>query len=368
MENNSKNTTSTFAEKLKLQIRNSTSDLFDQGNGYINNLRLFFGYFNQVPNIKNINNIDLTALRIWMDTEFKDELAVKNFAQGYCEKEKKMIFEDCFFIFKNEIMVNLYYASVVILFKPNQENEAEKLCLSFLKFKLQPLKNQGISFIINSRQGLKTSELELKKPKVNINLHYNNDFKTVHQLVLKTLKTAKTKGLFLFHGLPGTGKSTYIKHLIHQQKKKVIFLSPKLARNLDDLAFTEFLLENPNIILVIEDAEDLIVSRDNVPNSQLSFLLNLTDGLLADSLGIQIIATFNTDLKNIDKALLRKGRLTAIYEFKPLEFEKAVTLAETLKIKNFEYHKQMVLTDIFNYEKTNFSKTKERPLVGFGNN
>ena len=98
--------------------------------------------------------------------------------------------------------------------------------------------------------------------------------------------------------------------------------------------------------LVIEDAEELIVSRENNQNSHLSFLLNLTDGILADSLGIQIIATFNTDIKNIDKALLRKGRLTSIYEFKELEFSKVNALFEHLKIENNETFKSMTLTDI----------------------
>jgi hypothetical protein len=138
-----------------------------------------------------------------------------------------------------------------------------------------------------------------------------------------------------------------------------------MAGNLDAMAFTEFLIDNKNIILVIEDAEDLIISRENHPNSQLSFLLNLTDGLLADSLGIQIIATFNTELKNIDKALLRKGRLTAIYEFKPLTVDRTNTLLNTLGIKDFTTKKPMILADIFNYNTDNFSESKSTKSIGF---
>ena len=170
----------------------------------------------------------------------------------------------------------------------------------------------------------------------------------------------------MFHGLPGTGKSTYIKHLIHQQNKQVIFLSPKLASNLDDLGLTEFLLDNPNCILVIEDAEDLILSRDNHHNSKLSFLLNLTDGLLGESLGIQIIATFNTDLKNIDKALLRKGRLTSIYEFKTLTADKTNTLLKSLG-HEVEINESLSLADIFNFDVSNNYQPKLKKAVGFGN-
>src|SRR5690606_41754900 len=102
-----------------------------------------------------------------------------------------------------------------------------------------------------------------------------------------------------------------------------------------------------NCILIIEDAEELVISRDNKQNSGLSFLLNLTDGLLRESLGIQIIATFNTDVRNIDKALLRKGRLSAIYEFKKLSVNRTNVLLEKLG-KDVCVNTEMSLADIFN--------------------
>jgi ATP-dependent 26S proteasome regulatory subunit len=170
----------------------------------------------------------------------------------------------------------------------------------------------------------------------------------------------------LFHGHPGTGKSTYIKYLIHQLKKKVIFISPKMAGELDNLSMTPFLLENRNSVLVIEDAEELITSREEVRNSNLSMLLNLTDGLLGESLGIQIIATFNTDVKNIDKALLRKGRLSTIYEFKPLALDRTNSLLSKLGY-NVEVDCPLSVADIFNFDKDNHYIPKLRKAVGFGN-
>ena len=175
---------------------------------------------------------------------------------------------------------------------------------SFIPFIVKPKPTKEISFIVKCPLGgLTTKEIEIKKPRIDFEMHYNSDFKEIHQSVVKNIKKKGTKGLYLFHGQPGTGKSTYIKYLIHCQNKQVIFLSPKMASNLDDLHLTNFLLDNPNCVLVIEDAEEIIMSRDSHQNTKLSFLLNLTDGLLSESLGIQIIATFNTDLKNIDKAL-----------------------------------------------------------------
>lgn len=350
---------------MKKQIINKSFRLFDDGGIYINFLRLYYSYFDAIPNILVINNIDDKLVKAMLKQELQDQIEIEHYRQNYDEKLKDNQFSDYFIILENKLLINLFDKNVYLLFN----SEIEPFVLN-LQQKIIPLvkpkaKTKEISFIVSGSRNLYTKEIEIKKPKLNIDLHYNNDFKEVHKTVLKTLRKPKTKGLYLFHGIPGTGKSTYIKHLILQLNKKVIFLSPKIAANLDNISFTEFLIDNPNIVLVIEDAEDLIISRENNQNSQLSFLLNLTDGLISDTLGIQIIATFNTDLKNIDKALLRKGRLTAIYEFGALHFTKANQLLKELNINNFETLQPMTLADIFNYKETNFNTKREKSKIGF---
>ena len=94
--------------------------------------------------------------------------------------------------------------------------------------------------------------------------------------------------------------------------------------------------------------------------------LNLTDGLLGESLGIQIIATFNTDVKNIDKALLRKGRLSTIYEFKNLSLDRTNTLLQKLG-HNIEVNNSLPVAEIFNFDKYNHYIPKLQKAVGFGN-
>ncbi|MGL6269621.1 MAG: AAA family ATPase, partial [Chitinophagaceae bacterium] len=166
----------------------------------------------------------------------------------------------------------------------------------------------------------------MKKPRLVLKNHYNDDLLLHHPNILKALRSIDTCGLFLFHGEPGTGKSTYIRYLIHQLKKKVILITSQVAQNLDSPGMTMLLMENRNAVFVIEDAEELLVSRNIQTQSGISMLLNLSDGILGESLGIQIIATFNTPLHNIDPALLRKGRLKMRYEFKPLSMEKSLFL------------------------------------------
>lgn len=349
--------------KNKIKLQNKSFDILDDGGNYINQIRLFLGYFNEIPSIKIVRDIDFKAAQKFVENEFKNEITARNYSET-CYKNKKK-FSDLFYVFNNNMIFNVFRDGFYVLFTSEQEEYAESIIKKVIPLIKKRRNTKEISLVISNQHGLDTKDIKIKKPNLSIDLHYNDNFKVVHELVLKTLKMKMQKGLFLFHGLPGTGKSTYIKHLIQQQKKKVIFLSPKMAENLDSANFTEFLIDNENSILIIEDAEELIVSRENNQNSHLSFLLNLTDGILADSLGIQIIATFNTDIQNIDKALLRKGRLTAIYEFKELEFQKVNALFKHLNIENQEVSKPMTLADIFNIEADNFVENKEKKKIGF---
>lgn len=349
----------------QLKIQNSSFKIFEDGGNYINFYKMYHAYFNDIPNIITINDIDITAMRKWVEIEMKNDVIKEHYSQQYCPEKKKNLYHDHFFIFKSNIVLDLFRKSAFIVYSSNQEKQAQELQKNLLRFISKQKETTQISLIVNGQRGLSTTDLEIKRPKTNIKIHYNDDFEEIHKTVLKNIRKQKTKGLYLFHGLPGTGKSTYIKYLIHQQKKKVIFLSPNTAANLDNASFTEFLIENKNSVLIIEDAEELIISRDNNHNSKLSFLLNLTDGLLGESLGIQIIATFNTDLKNIDKALLRKGRLTAIYEFKKLESKKTNFLLERLG-HNVEINEPMTITDIYNFNiETNYTP-KLKKVIGFG--
>jgi len=147
----------------------------------------------------------------------------------------------------------------------------------------------------------------------------------------------------------------------------VIFLPPNLASAITNPELLSVLIDEPNSIFVIEDAENIIIDRETEGSSPVSALLNLSDGLLSDCLNIQIICSFNTDLSKVDSALLRKGRLIAQYEFKELETEKAQQLSDKLGFQT-QISKPMTLTDIYNQEELNFENTKTRIPIGFGSN
>ena len=343
-----------------------TMDIFTDGGGYIDCARMYFSYFQKVPIIKSIGRLQTSKLTKWIEAEWKNNIMLQHSKQHYNWRENKLMYVDVFYLLNSNILINVLDSSALILYASEQEAAATEVLSLFKTFIYRKRKTQEISLVVNGRNGLVTNSLKIKKPDLNFGLHYNEDLMPVHEKILRTLKQKNKSGLYLFHGIPGTGKSTYIRYLTRSINKKVIFISPRLAGNMDTPDVTSLLIDNADSVFVIEDAEELLGSRDVAGNSGTSTLLNLTDGLLGESLSIQIIATFNTDVKNIDKALLRKGRLIALYEFKPLTVERSAALLKQTGCKDYAVSKPMTLAEIFKAKEEGYGFTKtERPQIGF---
>lgn len=171
----------------------------------------------------------------------------------------------------------------------------------------------------------------------------------------------------------------YIRYLLQclaKTKKKVLYFPPSMVESVTDPSFFNFItnwtMENgKNSILLIEDAEPLLSSRESTRNMGITNLLNLTDGILNDILSIQIIATFNTSLNDLDKALLRPERLIARKEFSKLPLESAKKLAEMIGIDPETIKKDISLAELYSVKNDNevllhgVDKSFNRSSIGF---
>lgn len=249
----------------------------------------------------------------------------------------------------------------------------DKACAIF-RGKFKPKKKEKVFYTISqSQHGFELEEMNI--PTVydedQVNWHYNEDFLPVHTLIHDAIDTNK-KGLILMHGLPGAGKTSYIKQLISKGgTRKLVYIPPHLASSIASPAFISFVREKlKSCVLIIEDAEDILRDREShVDATAVSNLLNISDGILGDALNILIVATFNMDRQHIDKALLRKGRMLAEYKFGELTEDKANALVEKLygegAVLNLKKDEKRTLGNIFNMEQVQ-PRAKEAPKVAFG--
>ena len=71
--------------------------------------------------------------------------------------------------------------------------------------------------------------------------------------------------------------------------------------------------------LILEDADQCLVSRDKDNIASVQSLLNLGDGILGSLLDLRIVATTNAHELHLDEAISRPGRLSKMLEVGPLD-------------------------------------------------
>jgi hypothetical protein len=238
---------------------------------------------------------------------------------------------------------------------------------TFSSFKKAEKSKNKVNFICQNRGGLYLQELNLKNS-TNFDLenHYNDDFVPVSKHIIDSLNKSVGKGIILLHGKHGTGKTSYLRHLIKTLDKNIIYVSPDMSSSISQPSFLTFLLEHKNSILIIEDAENVIKTREAGENQAVANLLNVTDGILGDGLNFQVICTFNTGFDFIDPALKRKGRMIAQYEFNNLCKEKTQQLVTKLYGEGVKpTEDEMSLAEIFNMHEDNYEKVEVKRAFGF---
>ena len=343
---------------------------------------LFFAVFNEFPSLYTYKS-DEAHSSYYFDTK---EI-LKDLKNLYGEDDVQLVVYTLFNLqtAEEEAGLNIYlkkeglFARIekspnetYILYRNGNEAEVEKLTEEFKKFYKKPTLPPNNVYTVAYENGFYLNKLPTKDfSELDILKHYNDDFAVENEIIKKFVETEDESGLLILHGDKGTGKSTYIRHLISSNpEKKFVYIPANLVGILSQPNFSTFLMTLQNHIIILEDCEEAIKDRKtNGTPAAVSLLLNLTDGLLSDGLGLKFICTFNDDVKNIDAALLRKGRLVSKYEFKALCIEKANELLKTLyeeDYKNGKYknepvtEKPLSLADIYHFYEASYEKERRK--------
>ena len=203
---------------------------------------------------------------------------------------------------------------------------------------------------------IETTVCKFNDWETNLKKNYNDDLP--YDAMNDVIRSDKA-GLIMFYGIPGTGKTSLVKTLINDNRDTdFIFVDTSVCESISDGLFLDFLQEHKNSVIVFEDCEKLLFSRDEMVNESIGTILNLTDGIIAESMKIKFICTFNCDLAKVDTALLRKGRLSIGYEFKKLSLEKTKAIYPDAK-------EEMTLANAHNASVDNGYEEKKRKSIGF---
>jgi hypothetical protein len=158
---------------------------------------------------------------------------------------------------------------------------------------------------------------------------------------------------FLLTGIPGSGKTSFVKSIALKYKRPLYVLN--FTKELTDGKINELIhYISDNAILLIEDLDSFFVERNALHEINISFsaLINILDGVMSKSGGLLIFITAN-DPSKLDNAILRSGRIDTILTF-DYPKQKEVKLA---------YEKIKGTLEGFDEFYENFVKGKKVPMA-----
>lgn len=157
------------------------------------------------------------------------------------------------------------------------------------------------------------------------------------KLVRESIESEQPPGrLILLDGPPGTGKTYFVRGLVEAAEAYFILIPSHAVSAIASPEIVPLLHQaNSNrpgtpICLIVEDADRAVLPRMNDNMSEIAALLNMTDGILGESLNLFVLATTNAHKHEVEPALLREGRLLARIHVSELPASQASGLLKRL--------------------------------------
>ncbi len=172
--------------------------------------------------------------------------------------------------------------------------------------------------------------------------------------------------IVILRGPPGTGKSYAGRAMITETNGvEWVYVPPTSVVSLTRPDMIDILIRGRQstgpLGLLVEDADTLLRSRAGDNDNMVAQLLNLGDGIPGEIADLRIVLTTNVERLEIDKAILRQGRLFKMIEFGKLSPARAsIVYQRESGGKEREFHEEMNLADVYGLAHEHTTGVKER--------
>ena len=259
------------------------------------------------------------------------------------------------------------------------DQELVKLCELVEKDFVSKLKTNLIFSIIRNSYGLTISSMgDGSSPLIKEN-YLPEVLNDVDYVISAFTKNPPGGRICILNGEPGTGKTHLIRSILTRMDCVFLIVPSNLIDSLDKPEFMPLLINVKNdhdkpIIMIIEDGDACLVPRKSDNISTISSLLNLSDGILGSIIDIKMIISTNADIKEMDQAIMRPGRLCRNIHVGSLPYEQAQKVYERLmnsteaKLAYSKYYTLAQIYDIVNNADTIFtnkSAMSSKRSIGF---
>lgn len=193
--------------------------------------------------------------------------------------------------------------------------------------------------------GPSSQSVYLPKPKTVLCPEFYPDMGDPHKFIQDYLKSDAS--VLLLAGEPGTGKTTLLRHMITENNLIAHVIYDEALMRKDSI-FQGFLFDKDSDMMVIEDADTILLPREDDGNKIMSRFLNVSDGLIKLPNKKLVFTTNISDFSKVDQALLRPGRCYGIVHTRPLNLSEAQAAARVADLPVPTERGEFTLAELFN--------------------